>query len=408
MLPFHFPSLIRIYAQMLQPGRFRVRQVLGATLFILAVLILWLVVNTSRLLDHVLFGAFRTTPVSAPIYIMANPRSGTTFLHRLICLDEQFVNFKLWHTILPSVLLYRLVGLLATLDRLVGSPLGWLIGRFNHLLFQGWEGIHAAGMERTEEDEMLFVYMNLTPAAVLWFPFFREVPEFSFPDRLTPFWQRWVVSAYLGTLKRHLFAVGNGRTLVAKNVLAAGRIHTLLKAVPDLRIVYLVRHPYEAIPSALSMFTTTWPLLAPDTPMIGLETRGIADLLFDYYTIMLELQQELSAERMISVSYEDLIQSPRTVIEKIYAQFGLTISPQFSAALTAETARSQRYVSSHDYHLEQYGLSEDYIYNNLKPIFAAYGLKRHPGDDPGDTPEGTRETEASHPVGIVAVASAEG
>ena len=43
-----------------------------------------------------------------PVFVIATPRAGTTYLHHLLALDEErFVGFKLYQTIAPSILLER-------------------------------------------------------------------------------------------------------------------------------------------------------------------------------------------------------------------------------------------------------------------------------------------------------------
>ena len=66
---------------------------------------------------------YRRQAIVQPIYIVATPRSGTTFLHRLMCLDERFTWLKLYQTLLPSALLMKGMQLLSTLDRRIGSSL---------------------------------------------------------------------------------------------------------------------------------------------------------------------------------------------------------------------------------------------------------------------------------------------
>lgn len=52
-----------------------------------------------------------------------------------------------------------------------------------------------------------------------------------------------------------------------------GRIRTIMSALPDIRIVSLVRHPYEAIPSMLSMFSIPIKTLNAFNGRINLENH---------------------------------------------------------------------------------------------------------------------------------------
>src|SRR5215813_6840864 len=59
-------------------------------------------------LDYLVFPAFRQTRIEKPVFVFANPRSGTTLFHRLLSMDtERFATVKLYQTIFPSVLSTR-------------------------------------------------------------------------------------------------------------------------------------------------------------------------------------------------------------------------------------------------------------------------------------------------------------
>ena len=88
--------------------RFRVRR--WAYIFIFTGLYwaMWLVVALGRALDHLLFPGFRRQPVTAPVFIVAPPRSGTTLTQKLMSLDTtRFLHVKLYQTIFPSVCYQR-------------------------------------------------------------------------------------------------------------------------------------------------------------------------------------------------------------------------------------------------------------------------------------------------------------
>ncbi|MEX0595492.1 MAG: hypothetical protein WD512_03250, partial [Candidatus Paceibacterota bacterium] len=60
-------------------------------------------ISFGRLVDEVFFRGYKKVDLNAPVFIISNPRCGTTFLHRLFCLDEDRYTFSLlYHTLLPS------------------------------------------------------------------------------------------------------------------------------------------------------------------------------------------------------------------------------------------------------------------------------------------------------------------
>ena len=72
------------------------RRIFFTLLFLFMFLLNWVVIAIGRGLDHVFFPSFGKQKIEAPVFIVATPRSGTTFLHRLMSLDERFACFKLW------------------------------------------------------------------------------------------------------------------------------------------------------------------------------------------------------------------------------------------------------------------------------------------------------------------------
>ena len=334
--------------------------------------------SIGRLLDELLFPGYRDTPLRPPLIITANPRSGTTFLYGLMGADEEtFTRVKLYHTLFPSVTLCRVFDFFARADRAAGGPLSRLIAWLDRVFFGGWAGMHAMGLEQPEEDEALFLFCFATPALYMLFPFFREVPELAFTDRL-PEWKRDAVARYYASsLKRILYAAGGAdKTLLMKSVLFAGRMKTVLGMFPDARIVHLVRHPYEALPSAIDMFSSFWHLHSPEIRKNSEESRGWARLYVEYYKYFHENRAILDRSNLVSVRYPDLKEDPAGTVKRIYGSFGLTPGPGVIERIEKNTMMNHDYKSNHECTLEDFGLDRGWVSGELKDIFEEYGFER--------------------------------
>ena len=80
------------------------RRFLIGLLYSIVIISVTIINVCTRLLDEILFPNFKHIKVKQPVFIISNPRSGTTFLHRLMCLDEEkFVYNLLYHTTFPSI-----------------------------------------------------------------------------------------------------------------------------------------------------------------------------------------------------------------------------------------------------------------------------------------------------------------
>lgn len=334
--------------------------------------------RAGELVDAVRHPEVASVSVGRPIYIVAAPRSGTTFLHRLMCLDPQFTALTVLEQALHTVTLTRAIEKL----RSEGGPLGWLfeawrtgVDRFS---FAGWEGLHDTSIDAPEEDEAIW---GLAAASVsLWFilPEPERLRHLAFVDRWPQDKRRALAEHYRSVLQRHLY-MNPGRTLLGKNVLAPGRMRTLLEAVPEARFVHIARHPYEAVASTLSLFTIPWGVSAPDVRRDGSEARALAELMVDYYRALHEQSVSSPVQdggRFYSVRYGRLMEEPLHHVDECYRLFGLEMGDGVREAMERELVEHADYRSAHRYSLEQFGLSEDWVYERLGDLFEHYGFER--------------------------------
>lgn len=339
----------------------------------------WFLDAIGRALDEKLFPEYKDTEVGEPIYIMASPRSGTTLLHRLMSLDTQFTSYSLWQTLLPTLSAYKSVDALAKLDQRLGRPLDKLQNAAATYFFRGWDGIHTTRFNEAEEDEGIFALHMATPSIWLAWPFIDELDRVAYIDQLDV--RDEISEFYRGTIKRHMWheeQQGNDKTLLLKNVFNAGRLGVITDAAPNARFVNIVRHPYRTIGSLMSFFTVPWRYHSPDIAIDGPQAQKFARVALDYALTTHRFMKELPPERGITIRYEDLIENPEREILKIYDRFGLEASETFKRTLHDAVSEHRNYKSKHSYSLEDFGLSQDLVYNELKEIFDDYDLPRHP------------------------------
>jgi len=333
------------------------------------------VASFGRRLDDRLCPGYAQVPVERPVFIYASPRSGTTYLHRLLGLDEaRFTHVKLYQTILQSVTLTRAVEAAGSLDPWLGGRLGRILDAVDARCFGGWRDVHPMGLRQAEEDEMYFVFSLLSPGAVLFYPWAGALERAFWLDRVEPAARRAVMEDFRTGLQRHLYAAGVGRTFLDKSVLLPGRIEAMLETFPDARFIYLVRNPYDAIPSFVSMFSSVWRALWPERPKAAPETRALAQLAIEYYRSGLAVRRRLSPERFFVLRYEDLVVAPRRQVERIYAHFGWEIGDDFAARLAEQDGEMRSYRPRHRYALEEYGLTRREIRASLSEVFDEFGF----------------------------------
>src|SRR5688572_26821538 len=71
-----------------------------------------------RLLDEIFYRGYKKVQIKQPVFIIANPRSGTTYLHRLVALDdERFTYTKYAHTFFMTASFVRFYQIFHWVDK---------------------------------------------------------------------------------------------------------------------------------------------------------------------------------------------------------------------------------------------------------------------------------------------------
>lgn len=330
-------------------------------------------------LDELVDPAWREQPVDAPVFIFANPRSGTTLLHRLMSFDDaNFLAPLLYETVFPSSTLIRNVRALADRDeRIPGRPLHRLVAGINRALVGDiWDGIHKIGLDEPEEDEPSFVYGMHTPTAMLMVPHVEEIASRFFFDELPEPTRKAFMDAYEGVLKRVLHAHGGQKRFLNKNVFFAPRVRSVAERFPNARFIYLVRHPYDAMPSFLNMFTSAWRFHSPELANDPVLLRRLAKVGYDYYRVSLGVLRSMPNDRIRVVRYDELVANPKRTVQQLYSWLDVPITPAFDKRLDDALAAQRGYESQHDYSLEGFGLSRDEVYEELKDVFEHFDFSR--------------------------------
>lgn len=328
-----------------------------------------------RIIDELFFFRYRHVIIKQPVFIFANPRSGSTYLHQLMTNDDRFVYMKLAHTIFPSASFAKLYKLFSYVDRKTGNPLKWLIKRSESLFFSGWKDIHPLAFNKTEEDEGIYTFALISPAVFLAFPFLHLVKESWLLDNDGEKVKKGIMNYYENSLKRFMYAQGSNKIYLSKNVLSSGRINCLLQRFPDAKVVYAVRNPYEALPSFISMFGAMYAALSPRMKANDEAMQAWAFLGIAFYKHFNEARKNIAENNLVEIKYDDLVTKPSLTIEKIYAKLQFDMSSAMKERLARLEERNKNYKSKHYYSLDQYGLSKDYIYGELKFLFDQFDFK---------------------------------
>lgn len=340
--------------------------------------------TTTRLactLDDLLYPGYKRQPVREPVFILGNPRSGTTFLQHLLAKDQRnFSSMRLWEILFaPSVLQRRLVTLLDTLDQKLGSPIRRLVKKLDATLDEENE-IHRTGLLTPEEDQYMLVHAWSTLAVWQFAAILGEQADrYTHFDVAIPEPRRErILTFYRRMIQRHLYAHQDDGAVslhyLSKNPSATPKIDSLLSCFPDAHIIYLVRNPLDMVPSMVSTLDFTWALLG-DPPDPYACREYVIEMSKHWYRYPLERLAREPEARYTIVRFDDLVWDPDETVRGLYERFGLTVDSGYAQVLEEETRRSRNHVSHHTYSLSEMGLTRERIVAEYRDVFDRFGFE---------------------------------
>jgi hypothetical protein len=332
-------------------------------------------------LDDLFCPGYRRQAIREPVFIIGNPRSGTTFLHRLMARDTAtFACMRTWEILFaPSILSRRLVMGLAALDRGLGGGLHSRLVRWE----QRWQEknvAHSQALTEPEEDENLFVHTGSSISIWTFAAMLDEASPYGCYDQRVPRAVRdREMAFYRRCLQRHLYAARNAeagrRHYLAKNPAFISRIDTLLEHFGDARFIYIARNPLDVIPSYVNLTKFVWNILGDPIEYDSL-CRYAIKLVKHGYDYPLRRLRHLAPERYALVCFDDLVHDARKTVSGIYDRLGLGLSTEYAQVLDQETERARRFRSKHRYSLDELGLGHEQIVDECADVFERFGFDR--------------------------------
>lgn len=325
------------------------------------------------LINRLLFRAERISctgssgPIPPPLVILGLPRSGTTFLHRLLSVDPA-------HRALPMWRLQRPFPPRSRPDRRIRETDQVL--RWYRRLSPQLDRKHFIRPESPEECIWLlnstFVSHGLWVAA----PVYGYLGWLSCCDR------RPAYREYASLLAR-LQVEDSERTLVLKAPSHSGSLAELLEALPGARIVQTHRDPVQVLPSLNSLICSVH---CGVVKRVDPQRTGQANLRM--------LRHELSRSRdarnriggrVLDVEYVDLCGDPVGTVRSVYRDLGLLWPKEYEGVLsTYLKEHPQHRHGRHTYRNDAFGIAED----EIRGVFREYRNARgYTAADPATTPD---------------------
>jgi hypothetical protein len=312
--------------------------------------------------------------VEEPLFVVGLPRSGTTFLHRVLSLDEErFTTLRLWELLLaPAVVERKALRALGAVDRAVGRPGGRLLAWLESRLLSFMDDVHPTALAHPEEDYLFLLPAFASFILVLAFPGHPRLWTVARLDLQDDGARRELVAFYRSCLQRHLYVEGTDRRILSKNPSFTPFLGTLAEAFPDARFVGCVRDPCEAVASQLSSLEDGaaffgWSVAEPRW------RDPVVDLLGFYGRRLLAVLPALPEDRHAFAPLHRLSADLEGEVLGVYDRFGWSPSGPFLERLGEADRRSRRYVSRHEHRLGDYGLTDAEVRERFAELVVRFG-----------------------------------
>jgi omega-hydroxy-beta-dihydromenaquinone-9 sulfotransferase len=256
---------------------------------------------------------------SDPIFILGHWRSGTTFLHNLLSVDDQFCFPKIWEVNNPHTFLILHDKVQESLKRMKQTerPMdNVVVSRFS-----------------PAEEEFALATLTLKSPLIGWmFPknqcFYDRYLTFS--DMSQSEIKKWK-SAYYEFCLGLLF--NNKKQLLLKSPPNTARIKLLLEIFPKAKFIHIHRNPYKVFQSTQRLFDT-----AVKTSSLQNENsidlnKKIINQYLDLYNAYFTQKELIPSNKLVEIKFEELKKNPIEQIKRVYSELGISGFSTFESKL---------------------------------------------------------------------------
>ncbi|MEM7125459.1 MAG: sulfotransferase [Chloroflexota bacterium] len=294
-------------------------------------------------------------PLLPPIIVTGLPRSGTTFLHRLLAVDPSSRALPFWELMRP--LPY------SEPDRRYEEIKNLTNLRFK-MTNSGLDRKHFIRADTPEECIFL-----MTPTFVSKF-FWVTIPAtgyakwYAAADRYQSYREySWFLQA--------LQDVESARRLLLKAPAHLGSLDALIAAVPDAMLIQLYRDPVPATTSLFSLYTSSHSLSTENFDVHSMVQNTLGILEKDVQR-NLEFRAD-NPDRIYDVHYTDLISNPLDVVQQVYGHFDVPWTDELEAGLQDHIAQNpQGKHGVHQYRTDDFGITEEELTRKFREYIEAF------------------------------------
>jgi len=296
-------------------------------------------------------------PLIPPLIVLGLPRSGTTYLHRLLAEDPAHHAPPFWELVRPL----PQPGRPDDRREVIARELVW-----RKRVAPELDRKHFITADTPEE--CLFMLGATFEALLFWVlaPVYSYVTWYLEQDHERKYKE---YRAWLQVLQ----AATPGKRLVMKAPEHTGALAALLRAVPEAHVVQTHRDPTRAYASFNSLMATTHA-----TSSSHPDVKRMAE--WNLRLLENEISRNLAARAngahaVHDVWYDDLVGSPVDTVQGVYNHFGLNVSEAYSDRLSKYVHEHPREKhGQHRYTADEFGVSDGQVRERLATYCERFNL----------------------------------
>lgn len=291
-----------------------------------ALTLLWII-------DDLIFSAYRFAQLNNPVFIVSQPRSGTTFLLRTLSQDsDTFFSLKHLEWRFPFIALWKLIDFFGlryfveSIDYWPDTELGRLASKIHH---------HKLGSVEEHgiffEERMYHHYFTFRR-----FPLPEVLRRVTDIKDLTKRERKKLVRTFKKVVQKVAYYRGAGRIWLTKENESVDLYRILRDEFPSAHFLTILREPKDFVSSYITMSQTC------TMAKHGIDPQGIEDwrevnmqFRLDECEKLIAFSRELEKGRAITyTTFLQFTTEIKKTVERIYTDIGASLSGKYTQILT--------------------------------------------------------------------------
>lgn len=268
--------------------------------------------------------------IEDPIFIIGHWRSGTTFLHYLLCKNPKYGFLTYYQGFLPTI---AIVG-------------GTFLKKFLSFLLpkkRPQDNIELSSDLPHEEENSIATFARQSASHSFFFPkdesYYKKYALLE--DLSETEYKKWK-KAYRRMISEISIA-NNYKPLVIKNPHNTGRIKGLLDLYPNAKFIHIYRNPFDVIPSTYLMYD----MVIQTQYLNKFSPEETLDKIFYYYdSMMKKLFNEISlipSENLYEIKFEEFQYDPVNILKDLYQKLDLEYTSDVDQRIKAYAESKKGY-----------------------------------------------------------------